>query len=105
MKKSRKNMALEGKAQGSCLKKWEAVANKQKSSGLAHLAEKWPSSLVARRLVSDFTGGLMSEKYLANLDSLGLGPSRVKVGRLVAYRVIDLIAWLEGRMEPISEDR
>ncbi len=64
---------------------------------LSHLAEKWPSSLVARRKISEFTGGIMSEKYLANLDSLGDGPPRCKIGRHVAYPVDTLITWLEGR--------
>ena len=71
---------------------------------LSHLADKWPSSVVARRKVSDFTGGIISEKYIANLDSLGKGPPRVKVGRIVAYPVKELIAWLEKRME-LAGDR
>ncbi|HRT81544.1 MAG TPA: hypothetical protein P5127_00115 [Oscillospiraceae bacterium] len=62
------------------------------------LAEKWPSALVARSRISSFTGGVISEKYLANLDSRGLGPAgRVKIGRRVAYPVDALIAWLEAR--------
>jgi len=66
---------------------------------LSHLANSWPSSIVARRKVSDFTGGILSEKYLANLDSLGEGPPRCKIGRQVAYPVSTLITWLENRME------
>lgn len=66
---------------------------------LSHLADKWPSSVVARRKVSEFSGGILSEKYLANLDSLGEGPPRCKIGRQVAYPVDTLITWLEGRMK------
>jgi hypothetical protein len=66
---------------------------------LSHLADKWPSSIVARRKVSDFTGGLLNEKTLANLDSIGQGPPRTRIGRLVVYKVSDLIGWLEARME------
>lgn len=64
---------------------------------LSHLAIKWPSSIVARRKMLDFTGGIMSEKYIANLDSLGNGPPRLKIGRQVAYPVDTLISWLETR--------
>ena len=64
---------------------------------LSHLADKWPSSIVARRKVSDFTGGIISKKYIANLDSKGEGPPSVKIGRQRAYPVSTLIAWLENR--------
>ena len=64
---------------------------------LSHLADKWTSSVVARRKISEFSGGILSQKYCANLDSLGQGPPRVKIGRQVAYPVAELIAWLESR--------
>ena len=35
------------------------------------LADRWPSAWVARTEVDRFTGGIVSEKYLANLDSKG----------------------------------
>jgi hypothetical protein len=66
----------------------------------SHLADKWPSSLVARTKISDFTGGIVSEKYIANLDSQGLGPAgRIRIGRKIAYPVSSVISWLEGRSE------
>ena len=64
---------------------------------LSILAVKWPSAIVARKDVKDFSGGILSEKYLANLDSLGEGPPRCKIGRLVAYQVTDLISWMQAR--------
>jgi hypothetical protein len=70
---------------------------------LAHLAEHWQSPLIARGEVRTFTGGLLSEKYLANLDSKGLGPKgRVKIGRKIAYPVNSFIEWLEGRAEVLE---
>lgn len=36
---------------------------------LKQLKEKWPSSVVSRTEIRKFTGGLISEKYIANLDS------------------------------------
>lgn len=74
----------------------------KEESPIRSMAAKWRSSLVARSEVPAFTGGLMSEKYIANLDSAGLGPAnRIRVGKKVAYPVIDLIAWLESRSSAI----
>ncbi len=65
---------------------------------LSHLANKWPSSVVAREKVGEFTGGIISPKTMANLDATGEGPKgRITVGRKVAYPVDLLIAWLESR--------
>lgn len=66
------------------------------------LATKWPSSWVARTEVEKFSGGLIGEKYLANLDCLGKGPGgRVRCGRKVAYPVNEFIKWLEARSSVI----
>lgn len=66
------------------------------------MAEKWPSTFVARSAVSQFTGGLISPRYLANLDSQGKGPKgRIRLrDRKVGYPVKELIAWLEERAKP-----
>ena len=69
-----------------------------KNVDLKCLAEKWPSAVVARTQIRSFTGGLYSEKYLANLDSQKKGPAgRFTVGRKVVYPVKELIEWLEGQ--------
>ena len=68
-------------------------------SPFKEMADRWPSTILSRDQVSKFTGGLLSARYLANLDSKGLGPARIiKVGRKAGYRVEDFIAWLEARM-------
>lgn len=70
---------------------------------LSGLSKNWPSSVVARQEVPKFAGGAISEKYLANLDSQGLGPKgRIKIGRRVAYPVDSLIQWLEDRSEVVG---
>ena len=61
------------------------------------MADKWPSAVVARVEIERFTGGIMSAKYLANLDSLGEGPTRIRCGRKVGYPTTDLVAWLRAR--------
>lgn len=58
---------------------------------------RWPSAIVARTSVGAFTGGLVTDRYLACLDAEGHGPKRIKVGRKVAYRAEDLAAWLRRR--------
>lgn len=65
---------------------------------LGDLAERWTSPYVAREEIERFTGGLLTAKYLANLDSQGKGPrGRIRCGRKVAYPVKSLILFLEGR--------
>jgi len=62
------------------------------------MAERWPSPIVARTEVENFTGGALSEKYLANLDCAGKGPAgRFRLGRKIVYPVGAFITWLEGR--------
>ena len=70
----------------------------------SELAAKWPSAFVARTESEKFTGGLIGEKYLANLDSAGKGPAgRIRCGRKVIYPVKNFIQWLEARSAAIPE--
>lgn len=69
-----------------------------KRADLSNLKKSWPSPFVARQEIKKFSGGIMSVKYIANLDSQGLGPrGRIKIGRKVAYPVDALVEWLESR--------
>lgn len=64
------------------------------------MADKWPSAFVARQEIENFTGGVMTQKYISILDSQGLGvKNRVRMGRKIAYPVKELILWLESRSE------
>ena len=73
---------------------------------LAVLAENWPSGIVARDEVHRFTGGLISPKTQANLDSIGDGPEdAIRIGRKVVYPVKSYIKWLESRATPRIQDR
>jgi len=68
----------------------------------AELASKWPSAFVARTEIEKFTGGLISEKYCANLDSVGKGcAGRIRCGRKIVYPVAEFVLWLENRSEVI----
>ena len=71
--------------------------NQMKQADLKALAERWPSAIVSRQEVRKFSGGIISEKSLANLDSQGLGPAgRLRIEREIAYPVHSLIIWLEA---------
>jgi hypothetical protein len=61
----------------------------------SEMAARWPSSIVARAEIKQFTGGGISSKTLANADSKGIGPEgRFLVGRRVCYPVESFIKWL-----------
>ena len=59
--------------------------------------------VIARHKIGDYLGGVFSEKYLANLDSAGKGPRRVKFERKAAYLREDLIDWLISRVHDEDE--
>jgi len=62
--------------------------------------QNWPAPVVARSEISTFTGGLLSSRSLANLDSLKKGPGgKVRLGRNVGYEKAALIKWLSARLE------
>lgn len=67
------------------------------------MADKWPSEIIARTEVEKFTGGLISEKYQANLDSAGKGPlERIRSGRKIGYPKYPYVKWLENRSTVVS---
>lgn len=69
------------------------------------MANKWPSSVVARAEVKKFTGGGISPKSLANHDSEGTGPEgRFFIGRRVCYTVDALIDWLRKDSKKRTEN-
>ena len=69
---------------------------------ISQLTEELPA-VIARQEVPRLLGGIISAKRLANLDSLGLGPSnRFYVGRKVVYRTADLLDWLAARSEELK---
>ncbi|MEF3698233.1 helix-turn-helix transcriptional regulator [Desulfolutivibrio sp.] len=58
--------------------------------------------IVARKEIDRYLGGMISKGYLANLDSEGQGPKRIRIGRHVGYLREDLIAWLQARSSHIE---
>ena len=67
------------------------------------MAARWPSSIVARAEVKNFTGGGISSKTLANADSKGIGPAgRFLVGRRICYTVPALLEWLRNHGKKVN---
>jgi hypothetical protein len=68
------------------------------------MKNRWPSTVVRRQLIGQFTGGMIGARHLANMDSQGRGPAvRVKVGKNVGYPVDALIQWLEQHVKIQAE--
>ena len=66
------------------------------------LSQNFPPT-IARSKVSEYFGGAISSKTLANLDSLGQGPEGAfKVGRNVVYPTASLLNWLQQRTTFLS---
>jgi hypothetical protein len=68
---------------------------------LTELAEKLPP-IISRDRVEKYLGGVISAKRLANLDSLGEGPPRIRIGRKIAYQTDTFLDWLSRRSEVLK---
>jgi len=59
-----------------------------------------PGPVISRKEAAKLTGGMISEKYLANLDCEGTGPKeRINIGRRVGYRSESFAQWLAERIK------
>jgi hypothetical protein len=67
------------------------------------MAAKWPSAIVSRTEIRNFTGGVLTERTIANLDSKGEGiEGRFRIGRKIVYPIDSIIRFLENRAEPVK---
>jgi hypothetical protein len=53
--------------------------------------------IIARSKIGKYLGGMLSSRYLQNLDAAGRGPERIRLGGKVGYLREDLVRWLEER--------
>lgn len=61
---------------------------------------RFGGTFICRDQVKSFTGGALSSRHLANLDSQGVGvPGAFKVGRKQCYPLDSLVSWLISRLE------
>lgn len=54
--------------------------------------------LVLRHKIKKYLD-VFSDSYMAKLDSIGIGPKRLKIGRKSAYVREDFVDWLINQME------
>ena len=57
---------------------------------------------VTRKSFAKYFGDVISPRYLANLDSKGEGPARMRMGKQVVYEYDVFDAWIRNRMTPLS---
>jgi hypothetical protein len=63
------------------------------------MEENWGSTIVARKVIHRFTGGVLSPKTLGNEDAKGTGPkNRFILMNQVVYPLDSLVAWLKSRV-------
>ena len=68
-----------------------------KNQGIFENVRETLPPIISRDHVSEILGGVISTKTLANLDSEGKGPKRMRIGRKIVYRTEDLLEWLAAR--------
>ena len=65
------------------------------------MVEAWKAPAVARSDIRLFSGGALSGKTVANLESKGIGPESFKFRNRTCYETAKLAAWMrewnEGR--------
>lgn len=61
------------------------------------LIDAWPSGLVARKQVGEFSGGAVAAQTLANLAARNEGPPPIWIGRRVCYETRALAEWIATR--------
>ncbi len=60
--------------------------------------------VVSRKEAARLSGGLISEKTLANLDCLGEGPGeKIRIGKRIGYSVESYASWFADRIENCSK--
>lgn len=71
---------------------------KKEKDAFDEMCDRWPSAVVARTAVKEFSGGLLSPSSLAVAACNGNGPPQIRVGIKVVYRTVDLAAWMRSRV-------
>ena len=64
---------------------------------LDSLVDNWPSPIVARSEIKNFSGGLLHPRTMANRDSLGEPTGKMMIGGRACYSTRKLVAWMKAR--------
>ena len=62
------------------------------------LNQKYPVGFIFRQDIQAATSGLINKTTISIHDTQGKGIKRFKLGSRVAYKISDVIAYLEGRV-------
>ncbi len=70
-------------------------------AALDSMADKWPTTIVARSELGKFTGGILDSRTQANLDCKPDKDSipRFRMNKKIFYEVKDVIAFLKRKIE------
>ena len=72
----------------------------QRKKIVATIIAQAGAPIISRKEAARLSGGLVSEKTLANLDCLGEGPGeKIRIGNRVGYAVESYADWLASRVE------
>jgi hypothetical protein len=63
------------------------------------MLEAWGNPLVPRSRFKEFTGGLLTPAYMANLTCKGIGPKSITIGKKAAYSARESVDWLRSRVK------
>lgn len=74
--------------------------NEKELRMIRHLLLRWPSSIVCRSEIVEFSGGLLSPRTLANLDSKKEGIEKIPTigGRKACYEAAKAALFIVDRM-------
>lgn len=62
---------------------------------ISSLVQKWPSALVSRDRLKDFSGGVISGRTAANYEAMGKGcKAKIFIGKRACYPVESIAAWV-----------
>jgi len=77
------------------------ITKKDPDEFIEHLRKTLPC-FIKRKNISNLLFGIISSKTLANMDSSGEGPPRMKSGRDVFYHRDLFLAWLAKRIKKVE---
>lgn len=67
---------------------------------LDKMAEEWPSILVARSEIGEFTNGLYKPRSMNTFDGAQKGIKRkIRINTKIAYLKSDVIEWLKNKIK------
>ena len=77
------------------MKKNKTIVDQKDSNSITQYSTIPP--IIPRQDIPKWFGNIISKGYLANLASIGKGPSYIKSGRKILYRRDVFIEWLLSR--------